>query len=143
MQSIDDVLTRIKFSVRSISEVRFLHLSKKADRNVGRSSVRKRRKTPFANISEGVYSSAVRDKKRLSRFCTKCVLHAKLRNFPARVESEVSVMAKRTLTKHEREVAAVVEQALHTMIETDLTVADIMDAAVQSARRRSDATTLR
>ncbi|MEI7828019.1 MAG: hypothetical protein WCI87_09590 [Euryarchaeota archaeon] len=52
-------------------------------------------------------------------------------------------MVKRTLKKHERVVAAVVEQALHAMIVTDLTVADIMDAAAQSARRRrSEATTL-
>lgn len=71
------------------------------------------------------------------------MLHAELRNFPARIESEVSVMVKRTLKKHERVVAAVVEQALHAMIVTDLTVADIMDAAAQSARRRrSEATTL-
>ena len=52
-------------------------------------------------------------------------------------------MVKRRLTKHERMVAAVVEQALHAMIVTDLTIADIMDAAAQSARRRrSEATTL-
>jgi hypothetical protein len=52
-------------------------------------------------------------------------------------------MARRELTKHERQVAAIVEQTLHALIETDLTVADIMDAAVESARRRgSDATTL-
>jgi len=71
------------------------------------------------------------------------VLHAELRNFPARIESEVNVMVKRRLTKHERMVAAVVEQALHAMIVTDLTIADIMDAAAQSARRRrSEATTL-
>lgn len=72
------------------------------------------------------------------------MLHAKLRNFPARVESEVSVMVRRELTKPERQVAAIVEQTLHALIETDLTVADVMDAAAESARRRrSDVTTLR
>lgn len=84
------------------------------------------------------------DTNTVSRFHTKCVLHAKLRNFPARVESEVSVMVRRELTKPERQVAAIVEQTLHALIETDLTVADVMDAAAESARRRrSDVTTLR
>ncbi|MGZ4847521.1 MAG: hypothetical protein ACXV2F_04190 [Halobacteriota archaeon] len=52
-------------------------------------------------------------------------------------------MARKELTKPERQVAAIVEQTLHALIETDLTVADIMDAAAESARRRSNATTLR
>jgi len=47
-------------------------------------------------------------------------------------------MARRELTKPERQVAAIVEQTLHALIDTDLTVADIMDAAAESARRRSD-----
>ncbi len=53
-------------------------------------------------------------------------------------------MVRRELTKPERQVAAIVEQTLHALIETDLTVADVMDAAAESARRRrSDVTTLR
>ncbi|MGA7076588.1 MAG: hypothetical protein WBZ42_08625, partial [Halobacteriota archaeon] len=42
--------------------------------------------------------------------------------------------ARRELTKPERQVAAIVEQTLHALIDTDLTVADIMDAAAESAR---------
>ena len=71
----------------------------------------------------------------LSRFYTKCLLHAELRNFPEWIKSEVSVMATRTLTKQERIVAAIVEQTLNEMIETRLTVAEIMDAAAASAQR--------
>jgi hypothetical protein len=49
--------------------------------------------------------------------------------------SEVSVMITRTLTKQERVVAAIVEQTLKAMIETKLTVEEIMDAAAESAQR--------
>jgi hypothetical protein len=53
-------------------------------------------------------------------------------------------MAQKTLTKHERQVAVIVEQALNAMIDTHLTVAEIIDAAARSAQRgRNDATTLR
>jgi hypothetical protein len=53
-------------------------------------------------------------------------------------------MAKRTLTKQERQVAAIVDKELKAMIETNLTVAQIIDAVALSARRRRrDATTIR
>jgi hypothetical protein len=53
-------------------------------------------------------------------------------------------MAKKELTKHERVVAAIVEQALRAMIETHLTVTEIMTAAAENAqRKRDDATTRR
>ncbi len=52
-------------------------------------------------------------------------------------------MATRTLTKQERQVAAIVEQTLNEMIETRLTVAEIMDAAAASAQRsRNEAITV-
>jgi len=63
------------------------------------------------------------------------VCFAELRNFSARMISEVSVMITRTLTKQERVVAAIVEQTLEAMIETKLTVEKIMDAAAESAQR--------
>jgi hypothetical protein len=83
------------------------------------------------------------DTNDLSRFRTKYRPHAELRNFLARVKSEVSVMAIRTLTKQERLVAAILEQTLNGMLETQLTVEDIIDAAAERAqRRRDDATTV-
>jgi hypothetical protein len=52
-------------------------------------------------------------------------------------------MAIRTLTKQERLVAAILEQTLNGMLETQLTVEDIIDAAAERAqRRRDDATTV-
>jgi hypothetical protein len=85
----------------------------------------------------------VRDTKKLSRFRTKSLPHAELRNFPARFESEVSVMEKSKLTGHERQVVAIVEQTLNELIQTDLTVAEIIEAAAQSTRQqRSGATTI-
>jgi hypothetical protein len=50
-------------------------------------------------------------------------------------------MVKRTLTEQERLVAAIVTQKLNEMIETKLTVAEIMAAAAESAQRRRDDTT--
>jgi uncharacterized membrane-anchored protein len=85
----------------------------------------------------------VRDKKKLSRFHTKNLLHAQLRNFLARFESEVSVMEKRKLTRHERQVVAIVEQTLNALTQTDLTIAEILDAAAQSTQlQRSGATAI-
>jgi hypothetical protein len=82
------------------------------------------------------------DAKTLSRFHTKGLPHAELRNFPARFESEVSVMEKRKLTRHERQVVAIVEQKLDALTQTELTVAEIIDAAAQSTQlQRSGATT--
>jgi hypothetical protein len=53
-------------------------------------------------------------------------------------------MAKKELTKHERVVAAVVEQTLRAMTKNDVTVTEIMTAAAENARRkRDDATTRR
>jgi hypothetical protein len=52
-------------------------------------------------------------------------------------------MATRTLTKQERQVAAIVEQTLNEMIETKLTIAEIMEAAATSAQRsRNEAITV-
>jgi hypothetical protein len=85
----------------------------------------------------------VRDTKTLSRFRTKRLPHVELRNFPAWFESEVSVMAKRNLTRHERQVVAIVESTLDTLIQTDLTVAELFDAAAQSTQlKRSGATAI-
>jgi hypothetical protein len=44
-------------------------------------------------------------------------------------------MSQKTLTKYEREVVTVVEQTLNAMIVTNLTLAEIMEAAAVSARR--------
>jgi hypothetical protein len=53
------------------------------------------------------------------------------------------MMAKRTLTEQERLVTAIVTQKLNEMIETKLTIAEIMDAAAERAQReRDDATTV-
>jgi hypothetical protein len=95
----------------------------------------KGRRRPYSHLVAGIFSRASCDTEDLSRFYTKCLLHAELRNFPEWIKSEVSVMATRTLTKHERQVAAIVEQTLNEMIETRLTVAEIMDAAAASAQR--------
>jgi hypothetical protein len=52
-------------------------------------------------------------------------------------------MATRTLTKQERLVAAILEQTLSKMIETKLTVAEIMDIAAAAPRSGNEATTVR
>jgi hypothetical protein len=50
-------------------------------------------------------------------------------------------MSQRTLTKYEREVVTVVEQTLNAMIVTNLTLAEIMEAAaVRAQRGQQDAT---
>ena len=83
----------------------------------------------------------MRDANLLSHFRTKHLLHAKLRNCPAWVLSEVSVMPYRTLKKHEHEVLTVVEQSLNAMILTKLTTAEIIDAVAVSAQQsQNDAT---
>ena len=46
-------------------------------------------------------------------------------------------MAKMVVTAYERHVAAIVENTLHTLPHTDLTVAEIIDAAHQNERRKS------
>lgn len=52
-------------------------------------------------------------------------------------------MKKRKLTRHERQVVAIVEQTLNALTQTDLTVAEILDAAAQSTElQRSGATTI-
>ncbi|MGA3360137.1 MAG: hypothetical protein ABSC87_08015 [Halobacteriota archaeon] len=52
-------------------------------------------------------------------------------------------MEKRKLTRHERQVVAIVEQTLNTLIQTDLTVAEIIDAAAQNTElQRSGATAI-
>ena len=85
----------------------------------------------------------MRDTKKLSRFHTKNLPHAELKNFSARFESEVSVMEKRKLTRHERQVVAIVEQTLNALTQTDLTIAEILDAAAQSTElQRSGAATI-
>ncbi len=50
-------------------------------------------------------------------------------------------MAKRTLIEHERLVAAIIGQTLYAMTETKLTVAEIIDAAAESARQRTNEAT--
>ena len=85
----------------------------------------------------------MRDNKKLSRFHTKSLPHAGLRKFLARFESEVNVMEKRKLTRHERQVVAIVEQTLNALTQTDLTIAEIIDAAAQNTElQRSGATTI-
>ena len=43
-------------------------------------------------------------------------------------------MAIKKLTGHERQVVAIVEQTLDALIQTDLTVADLIEAAAQSTQ---------
>jgi hypothetical protein len=50
---------------------------------------------------------------------------------------EVTVMAKTVVTEHERHIAAIIESTLQTLIHTDLTVAEIIDAAHENAQRMS------
>jgi len=51
------------------------------------------------------------------------------------------MMVKKTLTEQERLVTAIVTQKLNAMIETKLTIAEIIDAAAERAERsRNDAT---
>jgi hypothetical protein len=57
---------------------------------------------------------------------------------------EVGVMVKKEPTKHERVVAAIVEQTLRGMTKNHMTVTEIMTAATENAqRKRDDATTVR
>jgi len=108
-----------------------------------RCAVRKAGGAPYSHLFAGIFSRASCHTKDLSRFYTKCLLHAELRNFSAWIKSEVNVMATRTLTKQERQVAAIVEQTLNEMIETKLTIAEIMEAAATSAQRsRNEAITV-
>jgi uncharacterized membrane-anchored protein len=52
-------------------------------------------------------------------------------------------MEKRKLTRHERQVVAIVEQTLNALTQTDLTIAEIIDAAAQNTElQRSGATTI-
>lgn len=46
-------------------------------------------------------------------------------------------MAKIVVTEYERHIAAIIESTLHTLIYTDLTVAEILDAAHENAQRMS------
>ena len=46
-------------------------------------------------------------------------------------------MAKKEVTEYERHIAAIIESTLHTLIHTDLTVAEIIDAAHENAQRTS------
>ena len=46
-------------------------------------------------------------------------------------------MAK-MVTEHERHVAAIIEQTLHTLQHTNLTVAEIIDAVYENAQRKSE-----
>ena len=72
-----------------------------------------------------------------SRFRTQSLPHAALRNFLAQSGLEVTVMAKIVVTEYERHIAAIIESTLHTLIHTDLTVAEILDAAHENAQRMS------
>lgn len=58
------------------------------------------------------------------------------------VESEVNKTATRKLIEYELHVAAVIEQALSEIVNTDLTVAQIVKGAREDAdRKKNDATT--
>lgn len=58
------------------------------------------------------------------------------------VESEVNKTATRKLIEYELQVAAVIEQALSEIVNTDLTVAQIVKGAREDAdRKKNDATT--
>jgi len=46
-------------------------------------------------------------------------------------------MAKMVITEYERHVAGIVEYALHTLPHTDLSVAEIIEAAHQNGRFKS------
>jgi hypothetical protein len=51
---------------------------------------------------------------------------------------EVTVMAETVVTEHERRITAIIESTLHTLLRTDLTVAEIIDAAHANAQRISE-----
>jgi hypothetical protein len=92
---------------------------------------------------DGSGSVAPCDAKLLSHVRTQSLPHAALRNFLAQSGSEVTVMAKMEEKEYERRVAAIIEHTLHTLVHTDLTVAEIIDAAHEKAQRMSgDAATL-
>jgi hypothetical protein len=58
------------------------------------------------------------------------------------VASEMSKMAIRNLIYYERQIAAVIEQALSEMVNTNLTVAQIVKGAREDAeRKKNDAAT--
>ena len=50
-------------------------------------------------------------------------------------------MEKRKLTRHERQVVAIVEQTLNALTQTDLTIAEIIDAAAQNTELQSSGET--
>jgi hypothetical protein len=50
---------------------------------------------------------------------------------------EVTVMAKTEVTEYERHIAAIIESTLYTLVRTDLTVAEIIDAAHENAQQMS------
>jgi hypothetical protein len=50
---------------------------------------------------------------------------------------EVTVMAKTEVTEYERHIAAIIESTLYTLVHTDLTVAEIIDAAHENAQQMS------
>lgn len=77
------------------------------------------------------------DVKLSSHLRTQSLPHAALRNFLAQSALEVTVMAKTVVTEHERHIAAIIESTLQTLIHTDLTVAEIIDAAHENAQRMS------
>jgi hypothetical protein len=60
-----------------------------------------------------------------------------LKKFLAQSSLEVTVMAKTVVTEYERHIAAIIESTLHTLVHTDLTVAEIIDAAHENAQQMS------
>ena len=46
-------------------------------------------------------------------------------------------MAKTVATEYERHIAAIIESTLETLIHTDLTIAEIIDAAHENVQRTS------
>ena len=46
-------------------------------------------------------------------------------------------MAKTEVTEYERHIAAIIESTLFTLVHTDLTVAEIIDAAHENAQQMS------
>jgi len=73
------------------------------------------------------------DTQLSSHFHTKSLSHAALRNFLAQSSSEVTVMAKTEVTEYERHIAAIIESTLYALVHTDLTVAEIINAAHENA----------
>ncbi len=46
-------------------------------------------------------------------------------------------MATTVVTEYERHIAAIIKSTLHTLVHTDLTVAEIIDAAHKNAQQMS------